>query len=80
MLKKEIEIIIREIKEFFNELGIVCKYLIILGLISFLFVCLSIFDSELDAATGNLVTIGTIFSSIAGYILESSIKTCNTST
>lgn len=78
MIKRVIKFILEEIKEFFNELGIACKYLIILGLISFLVVCMSIFDTELDA-TGNLVTIRTAFSSIAGYILERSTKTCTSS-
>lgn len=78
MIKRVIKIILEEIKEFFNELGIACKYLIILGLISFVVVCISIFDTELDA-TGNLVTIRTAFSSIAGYILERSTKTCTSS-
>ena len=78
MIKRVIKIILEEIKEFFNELGIACKYLIILGLISFVVVCISIFDTELDA-TGNLVTIRTAFSSIAGYILERSTNTCTSS-
>ncbi len=78
MIKRGIKIILDEIKKFFNELGIACKYLIILALISFLVVCISIFDTELDA-TGNLVTIRTAFSSIAGYILERSTKTCTSS-
>lgn len=52
--------------------------MIILGIISFGVLCISIFhpEPELDA-TGNLVTIRTIFSSIAGYILEESTKTCS---
>lgn len=76
MIKKYIKIAINEFKQFFNDLGIVCRYLIILGMISFAVVCISIFHPELDA-TGNLVTIRTAFSSIAGYILEKSTKTCS---
>lgn len=76
MIKKYIKLAINEFKEFFNDLGIVCKYLIVLGIISFVVVCISIFHPQLDA-TGNLVTIRTAFSSIAGYILEKSTKTCS---
>lgn len=76
MIKNYIKIAMNEFKQFFYDLGIVCRYLIILGIISFLVVCISIFHPHLDA-TGNLVTIRTAFSSIAGYILEKSTKTCS---
>lgn len=72
MLKKILKNIIR----FSKEINLVCRYLLVIGLISFLVVCISVFDLHLDA-NGNLVTIRAIFSSIAGYILEKSTKTCN---
>ncbi|MGL5753902.1 MAG: hypothetical protein ACRCYC_01115 [Paraclostridium sp.] len=75
MLRKGIQFALTEFKEFFENLGIVCKYLTVLGIISLSVVCISIFHPELDA-TGNLVTIRTAFSSIAGYILEKSTKNC----
>ena len=78
MIKIKIKNAFNKIKGFFDKLGIVCKYLIILGIISFLVVCISIFDTELDA-TGNLVTIRKAFSAIVGYTLEISTKTCTSS-
>ncbi|MEG2787579.1 MAG: hypothetical protein RR942_07130 [Romboutsia sp.] len=75
MLRKGIQFALTEFKELFDNLGIVCKYLTVLGIISLSVVCISIFHPELDA-TGNLVTIRTAFSSIAGYILEKSTKNC----
>lgn len=79
MIRKGIKFAIDEFKEFFKNLGIVCKYLTVLGIISLIVVCISIFHPELDA-TGNLVTIRTTFSSISGYILEKSTKNCTSDT
>lgn len=64
------------IYNFFKELELNFKFLILLGLIAFSILSISIFDHSLDA-TGNLVTIRTCFSSIIGYILEKSISYCN---
>lgn len=49
------------------------KILLIVLLLCFFTIGSSIFNPFLDA-TGNLVTIRTIFSSIIGYVLESSTK------
>lgn len=64
-----------DFKNFMDGLGPSCKFLIIIGAITLGATCLSIFDTNLDA-TGNLVTIRTVFSSIVGYILEKSTRTC----
>ncbi|MGL5381192.1 hypothetical protein [Clostridium sp.] len=64
-----------DFKDFINGLGPSCKFLMVIGTITLGATCLSIFDTNLDA-TGNLVTIRTVFSSIVGYILEKSTRTC----
>lgn len=55
----------------FNELDLNCKFLSILGLLSFIAISGSIFNPYLDA-TDNLVTIRTGFSSVIGYFLQRS--------
>lgn len=64
------------IYNFFKELELNFKFLILLGLIAFSILSISIFDKSLNA-TGNLVTIRTCFSSIIGCILDKSISYCN---
>lgn len=64
-----------DLKKFVKGLDPSCKFLMIIGAITLGATCVSIFDANLDA-TGNLVTIRTVFSSIAGYILEKSTRTC----
>lgn len=66
--------ILKYLKNFLKEIGTGCRFLMIILILSLPIICLSIFDNSLDA-TGNLVTLRTIFSSITGYILEKS--TCD---
>lgn len=63
------------LKQFISEISYSCKFIFIIGVITLIAICLSIFDKNLDA-TGNLVTIRAVFSSITGYILEKSTRTC----
>lgn len=75
MIKKFAKKIYDEFKDFYDELDIICKYLIPLGILYFFVVCISVFNSGLDEKE-HFVTIRLIFSSISGYILEKSTKTC----
>ena len=75
MIKKFVKKIYDEFKDFYDELDIICKYLIPLGILYFFVVCISVFNSGLDEKE-HFVTIRLIFSSISGYILEKSTKTC----
>lgn len=70
----------RLIKNFFKMLNkqwkpiyITYKILFVICIMSFLTIILSVYDTALDA-TGNLVIIRTVFSSIIGFLLESSTK------
>lgn len=56
---------------FFNGLDLNCKFLSLLGVISFIALSISIFNPYLSV-TDNLVTIRTGFSSIVGYFLQKS--------
>jgi hypothetical protein len=75
MIKKMIKKFLVDFKNFFNELSLVCKYLFIIGILSFSAISISIFHIPLDEVD-NLVVIRTVFSSISGYMLEKSTKTC----
>ncbi|WP_195937837.1 hypothetical protein [Romboutsia sp. 1001713B170131_170501_G6] len=76
MIIKFIKILKKETIEVFLTLGLACKYLIILGVMCIIIICISIFNPHLDGA-GNMVTIRNSFSSIVGYILERKTKICN---
>ncbi|MGL5646411.1 MAG: hypothetical protein ACRDDY_01055 [Clostridium sp.] len=53
----------------FSKVYTTAKFLAIVGILCFIMIAISIFDSNLDAS-GNLVTIRTVFSSIVGCLLE----------
>lgn len=63
------------VDKFFEDIGINCRFLIIISVICLIVISISIFDTSLDA-TGNLVTIRTIFSAIVGFILEKTTSLC----
>lgn len=58
-----------KISKMFLDVYITSKMLLIIGFLCFIIITISAFDSNLDA-TGNVVTIRTLFSSIIGFILE----------
>lgn len=64
---------LKSVEEKWSKNYIANKVLFIICMICFITILLSIFDTNLDA-TGNLVIIRTIFSSIVGYMLESSTR------
>lgn len=47
--------------------------LLVIGFLCFVIIAVSAFDPNLDA-TGNVVTVRTLFSSIIGFVLESSSR------
>lgn len=74
-IKKILEVI----KGRWKPIYITYKILFTICMLSFFTIIVSVFDPNLDA-TGNLVIIRTAFSSIIGFLLESSTKTvmiCN---
>lgn len=57
----------------FKGIYITSKFLFVIGIMCFIIISFSVFIPELDA-TGNVVTIRTLFSSIVGFVLESSTR------
>ncbi len=64
------------VKGFFTEIGMRSSFLTILAIMGLLVIAISVFDPNLDAS-GNLVTIRTVFSAIIGYILKKSTSSCS---
>lgn len=60
-------------KKIFVDVYITSKFLFIIGIISFILIAISSFDTNLDA-NGNLVTIRTLFSSLVGFLLEKTTR------
>lgn len=77
MILKPIKVLINYIsklsKNFFSSMYISSKFLFIIATFSLFLISCSVFIPNLDA-TDNLVTIRTVFSSITGWILESSSR------
>ncbi|MGL4848454.1 MAG: hypothetical protein ACRC28_05935 [Clostridium sp.] len=59
----------RNISKVFSRVYTTAKFLAIVGALCFIMIAISVFDPNLDAS-GNLVTIRTVFSSIVGCLLE----------
>lgn len=64
---------LKDFKERWSQNYIANKVLFIICMICFLTILISVFDKDLDA-TGNLVIIRTVFSSVVGFMLESSTR------
>lgn len=71
--KDLIKNLLNKLGAFFSKLYISSKFLLIIGSLCFLIISGSVFVPELDAS-GNIVTIRTLFSAIVGFILENTSK------
>ncbi|MGL4990123.1 MAG: hypothetical protein ACRC57_02995 [Sarcina sp.] len=72
-IKKSILNIKEKAKGLFTNVYITSKFLFAIGIISFIIIAISSFDTDLDA-NGNLVTIRTLFSSLVGFLLEKTTR------
>lgn len=64
---------LKDFKERWQKNYITSKVLVIICMICFIAIIISVFDEDLEA-TGNLIIIRNVFSSVVGYMLESSTK------